>query len=89
MQTLSAKIEDLKVRRLIEAARREPVTVVEDGEPVAVVLSPEEFERLDEQDRIRREAKARLRQTMAAVQAEAAGMGFTEAELDRLLADES
>jgi hypothetical protein len=54
-----------------------------------VVLSPEEFERLDEQDRIRREAKARLRQTMAAVQAEAAGQGLNEAELDRLLADES
>ncbi len=65
------------------------MTVLEDGEPVAVVLSPEEFERLDEQDRIRREAKSRLRQTMACVQAEAAGKGFTEAELDRLLADES
>ncbi len=89
MQTLSAAIEDLKVRRLVEAARKEPVTVLEDGEPVAVVLSPEEFERLDEQDRVRREAKARLRQTMAAVHAEAAGQGITEAELDRLLADES
>ncbi len=77
------------MRRLIEAARKEPVTVLEDGEPVAVVLSPEEFERLDELDRIRREANARLRQTMAAVQAEAAGKGFTEAELDRLLTDES
>ncbi|MGO9460306.1 MAG: type II toxin-antitoxin system prevent-host-death family antitoxin [Rhodomicrobium sp.] len=77
------------MRRLVEAARKEPVTVREDGEPVAVVLSPEEFERLDEQDRIRREAKARLRQTMAAFQAEAAGEGFTEAELDRVLADES
>ena len=65
------------------------MTVLEDGEPVAVVLSPEEFERLDEQDRIHREAKARLRQTMAAVQAEAAGKGLNEAELDRLWADES
>jgi prevent-host-death family protein len=89
MQTLSTKIEDLKVRRLVEAARKEPVTVLEDGEPVAVVLSPEEFERLDEQDRIRREAKARLLLTMAAVHAEAAGNGLTEAKLDRLLADES
>ena len=77
------------MRRLVEAARKEPVTLLDDGEPVAVVLSPEEFERLDEQDRIRREAKARLRKTIAAAQAEAAGRGFSEAELDRLLADES
>ena len=89
MQTLSTEIEDLKMRRLIEAARKEPVTVFEGGEPVAVVLSPEEFERLDEQDRIRREAKMRLRQTVAAVQAEAAERGISEADLDRLLADES
>ncbi len=54
-----------------------------------MILSPEEFERLDEQDRVRREATVRLRKTIAAVQAEAAGKGFTEAELDRLLADES
>jgi len=75
---LFANIEDLKVRRLVEAARKEPVTVLEDGEPVAVVLSPEEFERLDEQDRVRREAKIRLRQTMAAVHTEAAGKGVHE-----------
>ena len=78
MQTLSTEIEDAKVRRLVEAARKAPVTLLEDGEPVAVVLSPEEFERLDEQDRIRREAKARLRQTMAAVQAKAAGQGLAQ-----------
>ena len=89
MQTLSSEIEDARVRRLVEAARKAPVTVLEDGEPVAVVLSPGEFERLDEQDRIRWDAKARLRQTMAAVQAEASGQGLTEAELDRLWADES
>ncbi len=28
MQRLSAEIEDLKVRRLVEAARKEPVTVL-------------------------------------------------------------
>jgi PHD/YefM family antitoxin component YafN of YafNO toxin-antitoxin module len=89
MQTLSADIEDAKVRRLIEAARKEPVMVLEDGEPAAVVLSPEEFERLGEVDRIQREAKARLRKTIAAVQNEAAEKGLTEAELDRLSADES
>jgi PHD/YefM family antitoxin component YafN of YafNO toxin-antitoxin module len=67
----------------------EPVTVVEHGEPVAVVLSPSEFNRLDEQDRVRRESKVRLRQTISTIQRDAAGRGLTEAELDRLLADES
>lgn len=45
-------------------------------------------ERLTEGDRIRREAKARLRQTISTIQREAAERGLTEAELERLLADE-
>jgi PHD/YefM family antitoxin component YafN of YafNO toxin-antitoxin module len=87
MQTLSA--EETKVRRLIEAARSAPVLVLDDGEPAAVVLSPSEFARLEEGDRIRREAKARLKKTMSAAQAEAAEKALTEEELERLLADES
>jgi PHD/YefM family antitoxin component YafN of YafNO toxin-antitoxin module len=89
MQSLPAETEDVKVRKLIAAARKEPVMVLEDGEPAAVVLSPAEYERLGEADRIRREAKARLLKTIAAVQAEAAKSGLTEAELGRLWADES
>jgi prevent-host-death family protein len=89
MRTLSADAKEIKLRELIEAAREEPVTVLKDGEPAAVVLSPSEFERLDEQDRIRREAKARLRQTIAAIQNDAAERGLTDSELERLLADES
>jgi prevent-host-death family protein len=89
MRTLSADSKELKVRELIEAAREEPVTVLENGAPAAVVLSPSEFDRLDEQDRVRREAKARLRQTISAIQKEAAGRGLTDSELERLLADES
>jgi prevent-host-death family protein len=85
MRTLSADAKEIKVRELIDAAREEPVTVIENGAPAAVVLSPAEFERLDEQDRIRREAKARLRQTMAAMQKEAVERGLTDSELDRLL----
>jgi PHD/YefM family antitoxin component YafN of YafNO toxin-antitoxin module len=87
MQTLSA--EETKVRRLIEAARSAPVLLLDDGEPAAVVLSPSEFARLEEGDRIRRDAKVRLRKTMAAAQAEAAEKGLTEEDLERLLADES
>ena len=89
MRTLSTDQADTKIRQLIEAASREPVTVLENGEPAAVVLSPAEFHRLDEQDRIRREAKARLRQTLANVHRDAAARGLTEAEIERLLADES
>jgi prevent-host-death family protein len=89
MRTLSADMKDIKVRELIEAARDEPLTVLENGEPAAVVLSPAEFDRLDEQDRIRRDAKARLRKTISAIQKEAADRGLTDAEVERLLADES
>jgi hypothetical protein len=42
-----------------------------------------------EQDRIRREAKVRLRQTISTIQQEAAQRGLTATELERLLADES
>jgi prevent-host-death family protein len=89
MRTLSTDTEQIKLRELIEAARTEPVTVLDNGEPAVVVLSPAEFDRLEEQDRIRREAKARLRQTIASIHREAAERGLTETELERLLADES
>lgn len=88
MRTLSADTQDTKVRQLIEAARAEPVTLLENGAPAAIVLSPAEFDRLDEQDRIRREAKARLRQTIAAIHEEARKRGLTEAGAERLLSDD-
>jgi prevent-host-death family protein len=89
MRTLSNDTGQVKLQELIEAVRDEPVTVLEQGEPVAVVLSPAEFDRLEEQDRIRREAKARLRQTISAIQRESAQRGLSAMELERLLADES
>jgi prevent-host-death family protein len=88
MRTLSNDAGQIKLRELIETVRDEPVTVLEKGEPVAVVLSPSEFDRLEEQDRIRREAKVRLRETISLIQREAAERGLTEAELQRLMADE-
>src|SRR5262245_55266524 len=89
MRMLSNDVGRIELRELIDAVREEPVTVLERGEPVAVVLSPAEFDRLDEQDRIRREAKARLRRTISSIQQEAAERGLTDAELERLMADES
>ena len=41
MRTLSTDTEQIKLRELIEAARTEPVTVLENGEPAVVVLSPD------------------------------------------------
>jgi PHD/YefM family antitoxin component YafN of YafNO toxin-antitoxin module len=87
MRTLSTEMEDPKVRKLIAAARKEPVLVLDDGEPAAVVLSPEAFERLDEADRVRREAIARLRKTISAVQREGAKKWLTKSELERLALD--
>ena len=89
MRTLSNDTGQIKLRELIEAIRNEPVTVLEKGEPVAVVLSPAEFDRLEEQDRIRREAKARLRETISSIQREAAERGLTDVEVEQLMADES
>jgi prevent-host-death family protein len=89
MRTLSPKGEKIKVRELIDASREEPVTVLAEGERAMVVLSPAEYDRLDEQDRIRREAKERLCRTIASIQQTAAERDLIEAELERLLADES
>ena len=89
MRRFSSDSGEIKLSELIDAARNEPVTIVENNEPVAVVLSPCEFDRLDKQDRVRREARARLRQTISSIQREAAGRGLTETEFDRLMSDES
>jgi prevent-host-death family protein len=89
MRTLSTDTGQIALREMIEAVRDEPLTVLENGAPVAVVLSPAEFDRLEEQDRIRREAKVRLRETISSIQRGAAERGLTEAEFLRLMADES
>jgi PHD/YefM family antitoxin component YafN of YafNO toxin-antitoxin module len=86
MKTFTAPTD---IRTIARAAQREPVRVVAEDEAAFVAVSPGEFDRLEEQDRIRREAKDSLKQVMARMQAYAAERGLTEAELDRLLADES
>ena len=89
MRTLSIDTGQIELRELTEAVRNEPLTVIENGAPVAIVLSPAEFNRLEEQDRIRREAKVRLRETISSIQRQATERGLTEVELERLMADES
>ena len=87
MRTIAADRNTTGIGELIDAARQEPVTVVEAGQIAAIVLSPTEFARLSEPDRIRRQAKTRLRETMAKMHEDAKERGLTEAELERLLAD--
>jgi prevent-host-death family protein len=89
MRTLSADTEKIGIRELIDAVREEPVMVLANGEPAVVVLSPAQFDRLEEHQRIRREAKARLLETISTIHQEAAERGLTEPELERLMADES
>ena len=84
MSSFTTTTNQRTIRELIDASRKEPVTMIDDGVPAAVVLSPAEFERPDEHDRIPREAKARLRRTISAIHREAAERGLTEAELEQL-----
>jgi PHD/YefM family antitoxin component YafN of YafNO toxin-antitoxin module len=77
------------VATLTEAARREPVTVIADGEPAFVAVSPAEFERLARRATQYDEARDRLMLAVRAMQRTAVARGLTEEELERLLADES
>lgn len=74
---------------LKEAARREPVTVISDGVPAFVAVSPAEFERLARRSAQYDESRDPLMAAIRATQKTAAERGLTEAELERLLADES
>lgn len=53
---------------LTEAARREPVTVIADGEPVFVAVSPAEFERLARRATEYDEARDRVMVAVRAMQ---------------------
>ena len=68
--------------QLLDAAQTAPVRVTKKGRPVGVVMSMQQYERL------RGAACARLTETMDRLGAEAAARGLTDAELDALVADE-
>ena len=83
MKTISAIDAKNRFGQLLDAARREPVTVTKQGRPAAVMLSVEDYERM------RGAARRRLLATVGQAQAAAAAAGLTEPALDRLLDDES
>ena len=83
MRTITAQEAASAFGKLIETAKREPVTVSENGQPSAVVLSFADYQR------ITGEAKRELLATMESMRAYAAAQGLTPEKLDELLADES
>jgi prevent-host-death family protein len=85
-KTLDAPVD---LATLAEAARREPVTVLSNGEPAFVALSPSEYARLSRRAAEYEESADRLLSAVRAMQQTAAARGLTDAELERLLADES
>ena len=84
VETVDAALDDL-----IKKAHEAPVTLLRDGKPAAIVLSPEDYDRLDGPERMRRKAALELIEILKITGREAVENGLTEEELDRLLADES
>lgn len=82
MKTVSAVDAKNRFGQLLEAARREPVTVTKKGRPAAVMLSIEDYERM------RGGARASLLEPVRRMPQEAAERGLTEEVLDELLADD-
>jgi prevent-host-death family protein len=83
MRTMTAREAEQDIEKLLANARREPVTVTAIGIGSAVVMSADAYARM------RGEAVAALRATLDRTRAYAASQGLIDAELDRLLADES
>ena len=82
MKHISAIDAKNRFGQLLQAAQREPVTVTKQGRPAAVVLS------IDDYERMRGAARARLLETVRRMQEEATAAGLIEEALDELLKDE-
>lgn len=82
MKEIAAREAKNRFGQLLDAAQSAPVRLTKKGRPVGVVMSMEQYERL------RGAAWARLTETMDRLGAEAAGRGLTEARLNALLSDD-
>ncbi len=83
MKEIAAREAKNRFGQLLDAAQTAPVRVTKKGRPVGVVMSMQQYERL------RGAAWARLTETMDRLGAEAAARGLTKAELEALLSDDS
>lgn len=82
MQYISATEAKQRLAALLDAAQREPVTIRRQNRDVAVLLSPQEYER------IRGLNLAELHSLIERVGREAAARGLTEEKLAEILADD-
>ncbi len=83
MQVTTAREAKNRFGQLLDRAQRRPVAITKNGRAVTVMLSVDQYERL------RGAALARLADIMDRISEEAAGNGLTEETLEALLADES
>ncbi len=83
MKEIAAREAKKRFGYLLDTAQSTPVCVTKKGRPVGVMMSMEQYQRLQGA------AWERLTATMDRLGVEATANGLTDAELDALLADES
>ena len=82
MREITAREARNRFGHLLDTAQSTPIRVTRKGRPVGVVMSMQQYERL------RGAAWARVTETMDSLGAEATASGLTDAGLDALLTDD-
>lgn len=83
MRTISATEAKQRFAAVIDAAQREPIVIQRQNRDVAVVISPEDYEKL------RAQTVAELKELCEIVGRQAKAAGLTDEKLAEILADDS